>query len=301
METQNEINEEEKKIYCPNCKSKNTKKRGFRHTENRGKIQRYFCHDCKKSFVIEDGFFRMRNSPQKITCGLDLFYRGVSTRKVQEHFQAFMPHNCSNVTIYNWVIKYAKMIGKFTENLKLKVGSELQIDEQVHARVGEKNWLIDSIDSQTRFVVASSFHVSRGQIEIKGVLQIAKQKTLDQFKVVTSDGYLAYPKCIKRVFGYNNVQGKFNVFHNVKKGCDGEGFNVPIERFHNDVRDRTKIMRGFHGSVESADSILKGFVIFYNFIRKHQGIKCSPYELACPELKIEGVNKWLGLIKMANR
>ena len=45
---------------CIYCNSAKTKKRGFRQTENRGKIQRYFCKDCKKSFVVDDGFFRMR-------------------------------------------------------------------------------------------------------------------------------------------------------------------------------------------------------------------------------------------------
>ena len=95
---------------CIYCNSNKTKKRGFRQTENRGKIQRHFCKDCKRSFVIDDGFFRMRNNPQKITCALDLFYRGVSTRKVQEYFKAFLPHNSFNVSICNWVVKYSKMI-----------------------------------------------------------------------------------------------------------------------------------------------------------------------------------------------
>jgi len=58
-------------------------------------------------------------------------------------------------------------------------------------------------------------------------------------------------------------------------------------------------MRGFHGSIRSADSILKGFEVYYNFITKHQAIKCCPYELAIPELKEplgESKNKWLKLI-----
>lgn len=55
-------------------------------------------------------------------------------------------------------------------------------------------------------------------------------------------------------------------------------------------------MRGFHGCLESASSILKGFEIYYNFIRKHQGIDCCPYELAIPNLEL-GKNRWLDLIK----
>ena len=58
-------------------------------------------------------------------------------------------------------------------------------------------------------------------------------------------------------------------------------------------------MRGFHGSIHSANAILKGFEIYYNFINKHQAIKKCPYELAIPELAEtlkETKNRWLGLI-----
>ncbi len=95
--------QKKEKIICPICKSENTIKWTKRQTQNRGLIQRYKCKDCNKTFTIDDGFFRMRNHPKKITCALDLFYRGVSTRKVQEHFQAFYPHNSSHKTIYKWV------------------------------------------------------------------------------------------------------------------------------------------------------------------------------------------------------
>ena len=81
--------ETEVKNICPNCKSENVIKWTKRKTQNRGLIQRYKCKNCGKYFTKDDGFFRMRNNPQKITCALDLFYRGVSTRKVQKHFLIF--------------------------------------------------------------------------------------------------------------------------------------------------------------------------------------------------------------------
>ncbi|MEM2918866.1 MAG: hypothetical protein QXY62_05155, partial [Candidatus Altiarchaeota archaeon] len=71
-----------------------------------------------------------------------------------------------------------------------------------------------------------------------------------------------------------------------------------IERLHNTIRDRTKIMRGFHGSLESAKAIMKGFEIYYNFIRKHQGIGKTPAEKDVPEL-ILSTNKWLSLIRLS--
>jgi len=180
----------------------------------------------------------------------------------------------------------------------LNVGNELQVDEQAHFRLGEQNWLIDSIDTKTRFVVASSFREARGQIEIKEVLESAKYKTKGNITTITTDGWKVYTKLVKHTFGYYNFQ-RGEMFHNVKKGCDNNGFNVPIERFHNNVRDRTKIMRGFHGSVESADTILRGYVVYYNFVRKHQGINCSPFELAT-DIKLKNPNRWIELINLSS-
>ena len=170
---------QEVKNLCPKCKGEKTIKWTKRKTQNRGLIQRYKCKDCNKTFTLDDGFFRMRNHPKKITCALDLFYRGVSTRKVQEHFDAFFPHNCSNKTIYKWIIKYSKVISGYTNSLKLSVGAEVQIDEvEYHRRKShksklgnEKNWFIDSICPKTKFLVASDYFKSRGMEEIKSVIK----------------------------------------------------------------------------------------------------------------------------------
>jgi len=288
------------KNICPNCKSKNTIKWTKRKTQNRGIIQRYKCKDCGKYFTIDDGFFRMRNNPKKITCALDLFYRGVSTRKVQEHFQAFYPHNSSNVTIYNWVVKYSKMISKFTDKIKINSGQEVQVDEQSHNRKGIQNWFIDSIDVKTRYMVASNFFKQRTTENINVVMKRAKYKTQGNVTTITTDGFNAYIKSVKKTFGYNNKIHQFNVNHNVMIACQEGHFNIYIERLHNSIRQRTEGFRGFHGSVDSADSIMKGYEIFYNFIRKHQSIGVCPYELAT-DIKLDNPNKWMGLIEMAKR
>ncbi len=162
----NKINKkQEVKNICTNCKSKNTIKWTKRKTENRGLIQRYKCKDCNKTFTLDDGFFRMRNNPQKITCALNLFYRGVSTRKVQEHLQAFYPHNSSNVTIYNWVVKYAKMISKFTDKLKVNNGNEGHNHRGRHVCGYYKNRFrksIETIKYKTRIITRTSSSYGSG-------------------------------------------------------------------------------------------------------------------------------------------
>jgi len=302
----NNKQETELKKVCPHCKSENVIKWTKRKTDNRGLIQRYKCNECNKTFTLDDGFFRMRNNNKKITCAMDLFYRGVSTRKVQEHFKAFYPHNADHTSILRWIRKYSVMISNFTGKLKLNVGAEVQIDEvEYHrrrsdkAKLGnEKNWFIDSICPETKFMVASNYYKSRGMDEVKEVIKDIKIKTEKQIKVITTDGLPAYPQAIKKVFGYSVKEQKCNVFHNRVNTSKGGGFNYPIERLHNNLRQRTKTFRGFHGSIESANAILKGWAIYYNFITKHQTINKCPYELAT-DLKLNSENKWLELINLS--
>ncbi|MCH7568540.1 MAG: DDE-type integrase/transposase/recombinase [Nanoarchaeota archaeon] len=299
MKCENRKQKEYKKVICPNCSSTSIIKRGKRKTDNRGLIQRYGCKDCSKRFVKDEGFWKMKNNPHKVTLCLDLFYRGISTRKVQEHLQAFYPQNSSNVSIYKWIVKYSKMIHGFTNNLKINCGEEVQFDEMEYGKKGKKNhgWFIDAIDTKTRFMVSSDFAKSRGKKEIKKVIAKAKEKTGKQIKVYTTDGFTAYYGVIKSVVGYYELK-KGNIKHNKVTQLKGEGFNHKVERLHSNIRARTKTFRGF-GSVEGANAIMKGFEVYYNFIRKHQAINCCPYELALPNLKLENPNKWLELIRLA--
>ncbi len=294
-----------KNLCCSRCKNKHIKRNGKRKTESRGLIQRYQCKDCGYRFTYDDGFFRMRNHPKKVTCAIDLFYRGVSTRKVQEHFQAFYPKNSSHKSIYKWIVKYSKIISKFTDNLQLQVGRELQVDEmEYHRRKDynkkgvDKNWFIDAVDCKTRFMVSSEYAKARGKNELRSVIKKAKDKTGTQIKICTTDGLLVYGNIVKKNWGYNNKIGRYNVKHNVVNASKGEGFNHPIERLHNSIRHRTKTFRGFHGSIGSAKAIMKGIEIYYNFITKHQAINCCPYELAT-DLELNSENKWLELIKLS--
>jgi len=292
------------KIKCSKCKSQKIIRWCKRKTENRGEIQRYKCKSCNSCFTPDDGFFRMRNTPQKISQSIDLFYRGVSTRKVQEHLAIFHPHNASNVSVYNWVVKYAKMISKFTDKIKIHNGNEVQLDEmEFHRREEHKNkgvskdWFIDSIDCKTRFLVSAEYVKSRGKSEITYAFKETKERTNNEIIICTTDGLLTYPDVIKKVFGYHRLRTK-EVIHNQVNASKGEGFNIYIERVHNTIRQRTDGFRGFHGSIESANSIMKGLTIFYNYIRKHQAIGVCPYEIAT-DLKLKDNNKWLELIGLS--
>ena len=291
-------NNKYKNLSCPKCKSKNIIKRGLRQTQNRGKIQRYFCKDCKKRFIQNNGFYGMKNHKKKITLCLDLFFRGMSLRKIQEHLQAFYPHNSSHMTILRWVRKYSVMIGNYTDKLKVNSGNEIMSDEMEYAVKGKQGWFVDVMDTKTRYIVSSEFMKSRTIDNLVEVLKKARYSTGNQIKVVTTDGLPGYPRVLKKTFGLkSHWNHKTRIIHNVVIARE-RGFNHKIERLHNNIRERTKIFRGF-GSQESARAIMKGYEVFHNFIRKHQAINKYPYELALPNLKLKNPNKWLELIELS--
>ena len=302
------------KQLCPHCKSGDIVKRGIFETKAHGKQQRYFCKCCNKKFIIRTAFYRMRNNEKKITAGIDLYYKGVSLRKVQEHFQAFYPHNSSHMSVYRWIVKYSMRVSKLVDNLPIQSGEEIMSDEmEYYRRISkyqkgkEQNWFVDTFDPLTRYMITGEYMKSRTNENLIKVMKKTRFKTSGWVKIVTTDGLRGYPRVLKKTFGLQSPyhvssRTKSEIIHNVVI-ADERGFNHPIERLHNTIRERTKIMRGFHGCIESAYAIMKGLEINYNFNRKNLALKNkTPAEIASPKIaKLLGKNKWLDLIKLSEK
>jgi hypothetical protein len=80
-------------------------------------------------------------------------------------------------------------------------------------------------------------------------------------RFVLDDGFPAYTNVVKKVFRYNTHLKQFNAMQ-------GERFNYKIERLYNSIIEKTKIFREFK-ILESVKDLMKGYEIFYNFIRIH--------------------------------
>lgn len=300
---------ENKDVQCPECNKNNVTKRGFRYTERREKIQKYFCKDCSHRFVLDTAFFRMRNKEQLITQCTDMYYSGMSFRKIADHLVRFFPKGVHYSTIYRWIMKYVPIMANFTEEQKIKASWQIQSDEvEYKRRISESGrgvaneFFIDVIDIDSRYIVSSLYSADRKLNTLNKVLGNAKRKTGDQVKVVSTDGLNAYPRVIKKTFGLRTHHGgktarTSKVIHQVIKSDSG-GFNYKVERFHNTLRERTKIMRGFHGCITSAQTLMKGMEIYYNWIRNHQALEGqTPSQIAVPNVQIENKNGWLELIQ----
>jgi hypothetical protein len=76
----------------------------------------------------------------------------------------------------------------------------------------------------------------------------------------------------------------------------GDMNNNKMERMNGEVRDREKVMRGLK---KKDTPILKGYQIFHNYIREHEGLESKTPAEACG-IKVEGSNKRKTIIEYAS-
>jgi len=95
--------------FCPECKSKNIWKRGFRFNKG-NKKQKYHCKDCESWFVEDDGFKRMRFKKEIIVKAIHQHIDGFSLFKVQYHLWQHEGVKVSRKTILLWERKYSDFL-----------------------------------------------------------------------------------------------------------------------------------------------------------------------------------------------
>ena len=98
-------------IICELCGSNKVTKKGFRHNAY-GKKQKFFCKDCGKWYVHDDGFKRMRTDPKHIVRALHEYGDGASLKKVKEHLKQHDSLKISRWAIRKWVVKFSHLLKK---------------------------------------------------------------------------------------------------------------------------------------------------------------------------------------------
>ena len=102
---------------------------GYRKNKH-GKVQRYKCKSCGRKFSIsEDGFRKMEYRPEIVTLALDLYFKGVSLRKIADHIRQFHGLRVSHVTIYYWIRKYVELLKEYALRLRPKTSGRWHMDE----------------------------------------------------------------------------------------------------------------------------------------------------------------------------
>lgn len=287
----------ENNLKCDKCQSTNVIKYGTRKTK-KGKTKTYKCKDCGFRFTDNDGFKKRRSDPEKIALALDLYFRGLSVRKVAEHFQQVYNLHVSHMTVYRWIYDYSKLASKWMDKQNTPTGKTWHIDETVLKVDGEFRYLWNVLDSESRYLLATHVSKHRGIKDARQPIKNAKKATSDRPKEVLTDGLMTYPKAIVKELGKRGVKGEWGYWspHKRVPSIKAKVSNNRIERFHGTQKERTKVMRGFdreHGCA----NLMEGFRVHYNLVKSHQALGCTPSE-ATGKTLVDGF-RWHKIIKNA--
>ena len=278
---------------CLACGSNHIQKWGFRYRKNGTRIQRYKCLTCRHRWDVNPSaaFAQMRTNPKAVLIALDLYFKGISLRKIQDHLKQFEQTNVSFVAVYKWIRKYVGLMEQYAKTLQPQLSGVWHADEMKVNVHGKWYWLWNIMDSDTRYILASHVAQGRGTTEARQAFKIAKANSDPEGEptFLITDKLPSYRAAVEHEFR--------NTVHFAGVGIQGQVSNNRIERFHGTVRERNKVMR----AIKKPDTpIVDGQRIYYNFIRPHMGLDGkTPAEKA--GIEVRGKNKWLTLVQNASQ
>ncbi len=279
---------------CLNCGSKHVHKWGWRYSKKGDRrCQRFKCLDCHHKFTdSEQGFEQMRANPHAVTVALDLYFKGVSFRKIVSHLTMFERVNVSHVAVIKWVRKYVALMKSYTDALSPQLSGVWHADEMKVNVNGSWVYLWNLMDSDTRYMLA--MHVAKGREAKDGeqAFRKAQANAHSNPGVVITDGLASYKPAFERTFQESGA------IHLAGVGIRSPISNNRIERFHSTYRERMKVMRAFD-NLKGCQIISNGEQVYQNFIRPHSSLDGhTPAEKAGIDLQLSG-NKWKALIQRA--
>ena len=274
---------------CKYCGSEKVVKNGM----VRG-TQVFKCKACGHRFTEGSDFPKMRIQSRIISSSIDMYYEGLSVRKIQTQIEKLYGVNVSQTAVWKWLMKYSVLVTKFVETLSPQVLGIYHIDETAIKCKGVQKWFWEMIDEQTKMIVGSHLSGSRTTEDALAVFNESVKLTKRKPTSIYCDGLPAYVDAYNRLWRTMKKEGRPELIRSV--GIRNVHNQNTVERLHSTLKDRLKPTRGLK-DMEAVNTLLDGWVIHYNYVRKHQTLKMTPAQAAGINLK----NDWNTLIKEATK
>ncbi len=278
---------------CLFCQSQALKKFGVRHNKY-GDIQRFLCASCQRTFSVNLGFERMKNSPQGITTAMQLYFSGESLRNTARSLR-LLGVQVSHKTVFMWIKKYTALMEKYLEQITPQVSDTWRADELFLKVKGNMKYLYALMDYQTRFWIAQEVADTKFTADLRPLFKLGKKVAGKQPKTLITDGAPNFHEAYEQEFWTQKLETRTEHIREI--ALNGVRHNNKMERMNGEIRDRERVMR----TLENSDTpILTGMQIYHNYVRPHEGLKGrTPAEVA--GIKVEGDNKWITLIQNASK
>ncbi len=254
-------------------------------------VQLYRCKECKHQFLDNGSFVGMRTKSEVIICALNLYFDGLSTWKIQRQLEKIFQVDVSVTTVWKWIMKYSELVNEYTQTLKPELSGKYHHDETGIKVGGEDRYFWETIDEDTRFIVANLLTESRNSEDAIKVFRQALEK--QRPNTLFTDGSFAYDEAYNKVFNSRVKALKVEWVRRV--GIKARETNNIIERKHGTLKDRTRPTRGLKHD-DTAKTWLDGYIANYNFVKPHRSLEGrTPAQAAGLDVKAD----WGSLIQEA--
>lgn len=269
-----------KKEVCLYCSSEELIKSGKRKTQI-GTKQRYKCKKCKKRFVLSP-IPKIKGNVKLVCLAMDCYYKGLSYRDISDQFKQFYNLSLSHETIRNWVLRFSKVMEKYSKTLTPKTSGVWNADETLiltkrgkNKKTPNKNYdyVWNVIDNKTKFLLASinSGRSRKSKDAQKVFTEAYKQNGKIPYQIIV-DGYRGYENGCRKTF--RNYGRERKVKFTSIKGKRKHVNNNAVESHHSQQKEFYRVRRG----VTNTQAYVDGFKVYHNFIRKNVKDKTTPAE-----------------------
>lgn len=205
-------------------------------------------------------------TPQEIGAGVDMYFDGLSYRRTAENIGEYFDRPTTHVAVYKWVQDLSAKANELTKETKVSTGGEWVADEIQVTVGGEKYWLFNVMDSESRFLLAAYLSKERTTRAAQTAMAMARERSENAPKEVKTDGLRSYQQAIPKAFPRHAVK------HVVSQGIRAKINNNLSERMQGTLRDRDKTLRGMK-TRQSGQTYIDGLAVHYNFFRPHGALE----------------------------
>ena len=203
--------------------------------------------------------------PHEIGAAVDMYFDGHSYRRVAGNMEQYFGRDTGVATVYRWVRESTGKADEILRPMKVNAGPTWVADEMVVNVGGEKLWLFNVMDSESRFALAAYLSPVRTARAAQTTLALARERSATHPEEIKTDGLRSYRQALPRAFPTRVVK------HTVSQGIKAEINNNMLERLQGTFRDRDKTLRGLD-SRETGQAYIDGLVLHYNYFRPHAAL-----------------------------
>ena len=192
----------------------------------------------------------MKTPTNQVYDAVQLYYQGLSLpticRQLREKYNNF----ASISTVYDWVVKYSRIVMTATREFHPIVGDIWFAEETTINTLGGQLWVWDIIDEQTLFLLASKVSINRAEQEFQTVLECACSKALKTPRNIVAEDLDSFLNRSEYLVALNYSINELECFH----------------RFQCVLEGRTKLV----GDLKRFDKVVEfidGWLVHYNYFR----------------------------------